>query len=100
MASLTSDSLEFYHDRGGLTTSKTAYLEAIKKNICGKVTRELMPGSIEVYPIHGYGAVEIGYHRFHNNQEAGGTTSRASKFIILWHKKESGWEVARVVSLH
>jgi hypothetical protein len=100
MASLTSDSLEFYHDRGGLTTSKTAYLEAIKKNICGKVTRELMPGSIEVYPIHDYGAVEIGYHRFHNNQEPGGTISRASKFIVLWHKKEAGWEVARVVSLH
>ena len=100
MASLTSDSLEFYHDRGGLTTSKTAYIEAIKNNICGKVTRELMPGSIEVYPIKGYGAVEIGYHRFHNNQEAGGVTSRASKFIVLWHNKNGKWEVTRVVSLH
>jgi Domain of unknown function (DUF4440) len=99
MASMTSDTLEFYHDRGGLTTSKAAYLEAIKKNICGKVTRELMPGSIEVYPIHGWGAVEIGYHRFHNNQEPNAPW-RASKFIILWHKKGDKWEVARVVSLH
>jgi hypothetical protein len=100
MAFLTSDSLEFYHDKGGLMTSKKAYLEAIKNNICGKVTRELMQGSIEVYPINGYGAVEIGYHRFHNNQEPGGSISRASKFIVLWHKKQQGWEVARVVSLH
>jgi ketosteroid isomerase-like protein len=100
MASLTSDSLEFYHDRDGLMTSKTAFIEATKNNICGKVTRELMPGSIEVYPIHGWGAVEIGYHRFHNNQEAGGVTSRASKFIVLWHKKGDKWEVTKVVSLH
>jgi len=100
MASLTSDSLEFYHDRDGLMTSKTAFIEAIKNNICGKVTRELMQGSIEVYPIHGYGAVEIGYHRFHNNQEAGGITGKASKFIIIWHQKEGRWEVAKVVSLH
>jgi ketosteroid isomerase-like protein len=99
MAAMTSDTLEFYHDRGGLMTSKTAYLESIKKNICGKVTRELMPGSIEVYPIHGWGAVEIGYHRFHNNQEPDAPW-RASKFIILWHKKGDKWEVARVVSLH
>jgi hypothetical protein len=103
MASMTSDSLEFYHDRGGLTTSKTAYLEAIKNNICGKVTRILMAGSIEVYPIHNWGAVEIGYHRFHNNQEnkeAGGVTGRASKFIVLWHNKAGRWQVERVVSLH
>ncbi|HEV3326867.1 MAG TPA: nuclear transport factor 2 family protein [Puia sp.] len=103
MASMTSDSLEFYHDRGGLMTSKAAYLEAIKNNICGKVTRQLMPGSIEVYPIHNWGAVEIGYHRFHNNQEnkeAGGITGRAAKFIVLWHYKGGRWQVERVVSLH
>jgi Domain of unknown function (DUF4440) len=100
MTSMTSDSLEFYHDRGGLMTSKTAYIESIKNNICGKVTRELMPGSIEVYPIKGYGAVEIGFHRFHNNQEAGGVTSRVSKFIVIWHNKDGRWQVARVVSLH
>src|SRR3954468_9405318 len=64
-----SDSIEFYHDKGGLTTSKQQILDATKKNICGKVTRELVKGSIEVSPIPGYGAVEIGMHMFHNNQE-------------------------------
>src|SRR5690349_11058852 len=52
-----SDSIEFYHDKGGLTTSKKEILDATKKNICGKVTRELVKGSIEVSPIPGYGAV-------------------------------------------
>jgi hypothetical protein len=100
MASMTSENLEFYHDRGGLTNSKTDYIASIKKNICGKVTRELMPNSIEVYPIKDFGAVEIGYHRFHNNQEPGGTISRASKFIVIWHRTTNGWEIMKVVSLH
>jgi hypothetical protein len=63
---IISDDLEFYHDRGGVMTSKKALIEALKNNICGKVTRELLKGSIEVYPINNYGAIEMGYHRFHN----------------------------------
>src|ERR1700754_4013358 len=44
---LISEDLEFYHDQGGLMTSKKALIEALKNNICGKVTRELQEGSIE-----------------------------------------------------
>src|SRR6185295_11882002 len=69
MDSLISEDVEFFHDRGGLTTSKKELIEALKKNICGKVTRELLKGSIEVYEIPGYGAIEMGFHGFHNNQE-------------------------------
>src|SRR4051794_39905727 len=58
-AQLISDDLEFYHDRTGLMTSKKALIEALKNNICGKVTRELLKGSIEVYSINNYGAVEM-----------------------------------------
>src|SRR5882672_10853842 len=47
--SFYSDSIEFYHDKGGLSTSKQDIIEGTKKNICGKVTRELVKGSIEVY---------------------------------------------------
>ncbi len=32
-------------------------VEAIKNNICGKVTREMVPERLEVYPIYNYGAV-------------------------------------------
>ena len=38
-ADFYSDSIEFYHDKGGLTTSKQEILDATRKNICGKVTR-------------------------------------------------------------
>lgn len=95
-----ADSLEFYHDKGGLSTSKKDILEATKKNICGKVTRELVKGSIEVSPINGYGAVEIGLHKFHNNQEKETTESHAARFIIIWHHINDKWEITRVISLH
>jgi hypothetical protein len=36
-----------------------------------------------VYPIKDYGAVEIGLHKFHN-QELSKHPSQASKFIIMW----------------
>jgi ketosteroid isomerase-like protein len=99
-AAMLSDSVEFYHDQGGLSTSKQDILQKTKENICGKVSRELVEGSIEVYPIKDYGAVEIGLHKFHNNQEAEGTPSHASKFIVIWQQKNNNWQMARVISLH
>jgi hypothetical protein len=100
MASLFSDSIEFYHDRGGLSTSKAGLMESLKANICGKVTRELLPGSIEVYPIPGYGAVQMGAHRFFNNQEKEAGPSRFSKFVHTWQNKNGQWQLTRVISLH
>ena len=98
-AKIFSDNLEFYHDKGGLTTSKKDLLDVIKRNICDKVTRVLVPGSIEVYPIAGYGAVEIGLHRFINHQE-NNNLSKPDKFICVWQQKGDSWQVTRVISLH
>ena len=97
---MVDEDLEFYHDRGGLTTSKSSIIESLKNNICGKVTRELLAGSIEVYPIPGYGAVQIGAHRFYNNQEKERGPSRFSRFVHTWHFDNGQWRIARVISLH
>ena len=99
-ADFYSDSIEFYHDKGGLNTSKKEIVAATKKNICGKVTREVVKGSIEVYPIANYGAVEMGLHIFHNNQEKETVPAKVSKFIIIWHNSNTGWKIAKVISLH
>src|SRR4051794_38796060 len=99
-ASLMDEDLEFYHDRGGLNTSKSEIVQSIKNNICGKVRRELLKGSIEVYPIPGYGAIEMGAHRFYNNQEKENGPSRFSKFVHVWHHHDGVWQVSRVISLH
>ena len=98
-AAFYADSLEFYHDRGGFTNSKKDVVEGTKKNICGKVTRELVPGSVEIYPIAHYGAIEIGYHKFHNKEEPN-APSRAGRFVMVWHRTNEGWKITRVISLH
>jgi hypothetical protein len=96
---LISEDLEFYHDKNGLLKSKTQLITALKNNICGKVTRELLKGSIEVYPIEGYGAVEMGYHRFHNINDRD-QNSKYARFIHIWKKENGQWRITRVISLH
>lgn len=95
---MLSDDFEFYHDKGGFSSSKKENVEGIIKYICRKVRRELLPGSIEVSVIPGYGAVELGVHRFINLVER--SVSAYSKFVIIWQFKENEWKVTRVISLH
>ena len=97
LGSMVVDDLEFYHDKTGLAVGKQPFLVAIKNNICGKVRRELVKGSLEVYPLKGYGAVEIGVHRFHH-QEQGHDVLGEAKFIHLWQYKDGAWKITRVIS--
>jgi hypothetical protein len=97
--SVISQDLEFYHDRGGLSTSKSEMIKSLKNNICGKVTRELLEGSIEVYPIPNYGAVQMGAHRFYNKEKNSGPSPYA-KFVQIWDQENGMWKLTRVISLH
>jgi hypothetical protein len=94
-----AENLEFFHDKGGLSTDKAGILKSLKENICNKVTRTLIKGSIEVYPIKEYGAIQIGYHKFYNNLEPK-AKSMPSKFIVVWKKKNNSWLITKVISLH
>ena len=96
LGAMVSDDLEFYHDQTGLSAGKAPFLAAIKQNICGKVQRELLPQTLEVYPLKGYGAVEIGVHRFHHPGDPGNVGD--AKFIMLWQNKDDVWKVTRVIS--
>jgi ketosteroid isomerase-like protein len=96
LSSMVSDDLEFYHDKTGLAVGRQVFITAIKENICGKVTRELVAGSLEVDPIATYGAVEIGTHRFHHPGEPGNIGE--AKFVMLWQNKNGKWQVTRVIS--
>ena len=95
-----ADSIEFYHDQAGLITSKQQLIEGTRMNICGKVRRDLVPGSMEVYPLNGFGAVEAGLHTFLNLAEAGSHPSRPGRFVIVWQNKGDRWIIYRVISLH
>lgn len=97
-ASLLADNVEFYHDLGGVTLGSAALTDSVKKNICGKVTRELVPGTLKIYPIKGYGAVEMGVHRFHHPGHEDTEGVGEGQFVHLWQYKDGSWKITRVIS--
>ena len=97
-ARLFDENVEFYHDQGGVTLGQAALTESVKKNICGKVTRELVPGSLHIYYMKGYGALEVGDHRFHHPGHEDTEGVGEGKFVHLWQYKDGAWKVTRVMS--
>ena len=100
LKTLFTEDLEFYHDRDGLVLYEQN-MENFKRIFASatKVRRELVEGSLEVYPLGGFGAVEIGVHRFYS-QEMGKKEylSATAKFVHVWQKKNGEWRVSRVIS--
>ncbi len=96
-SSLLDDNVEFYHDQGGVTLGKEKLTQSIKDNICGgDVRRELVPGTLQIYYMKGYGAVEIGVHRFYHPKT--NTPPGEGKFITLWQYKDGVWKITRAIS--
>ncbi len=90
------DDLEFYHDQAGLSVGRAATVEAANNNVCNNFTRQLVPGTLEVWPIPGYGAVETGLHTFTN---AGADAPHGiARFLHVWHQDGDTWRIARIVS--
>ena len=93
-----SKDLEFFHDKGGLTnyeyTINSLRTTALKNN---GLRRDLVKGSLEVYPIPGYGAMEIGSHTF-CHLENGKQDCGTFKFVQIWQYKNGEWKISRVVS--
>lgn len=96
LSSMIAEDLEFYHDKTGLAVGRQPFVDAIKTNVCGKVHRELVPGTLEVHPMQGYGAVEIGVHRFTHPGDP--TTLGEARFVSLWQLKNGTWTLTRAIS--
>ncbi len=93
-----TEDLEFFHDKGGLTGYEHTinFLKTTAEKNNG-LKRELVKGSLEVYPIPGYGAMEIGAHTF-CHLENGKQDCGTFKFVQIWQKKNGEWKISRVVS--
>jgi uncharacterized protein DUF4440 len=91
---LFTEGAEFYHDRDGVKTG-----EAVTElGDCPRdrgVKRVLVEGSLEVYPIKDYGAIQIGRHMF---VTAGQEDVGIAKFVHLWRLRDGQWRLARVLS--
>jgi hypothetical protein len=93
-----ADDLEFFHDIGGLTGYEQT-INFLRSNTTSRsdLRRDLVKGSLEVYPIPGYGAIEIGSHTFCHT-ENGKPDCGTFKFVQVWKKVHNEWKIARVVS--
>lgn len=88
--------VEFYHDTGGVTWSREAMLDNTRRHACGNFTRELVPGSLRVFPVQGFGAIAQGEHRF--CQAGTGACEGLADFTMVWRLHEGEWRITRVLS--
>lgn len=96
IAGMVAEDLEFFHDKNGLMRSRQAFLDAVKRNVCGKFRREPIAGTMAVYPLEHFGAIQMGDHKFcptgSNRCEGKG------KYVNVWQRKGERWEMMRVLS--
>ncbi len=98
LASYVADDLEFYHDLSGLSRTRQTFVDAVRSNLCGKVRRELVRASLEVHALPGFGALELGVHRFqHPGHEATEPVGEA-RFVHVWERIGARWQLRRVIS--
>ena len=90
------EGLEFYHDQAGLSVGRAATVEAVKNNVCNNFTRQLLPGTLEVWPVPGYGAIETGLHTFTN--VGADAPHGIARFLHVWHQEGDTWRISRIVS--
>ena len=103
---LISDDLEFYHDQGGKST-KAEFFEAVEKNICSdwnaKPVRELVDGSMQLYPLYNggvlYGMIQEGSHEFYIQEPKKELyLTSTAKFTHVWMLSDGEWLLTRVLS--
>lgn len=103
---LVSDDFEFYHDQGGITRGKPDFIKSIRTGICAlsyKPRRELVEGSLEVYPMYDngvlYGAIQMGEHRFYAiEKDKPEYLTSTARFVHLWKLEKGEWKLARALS--
>ena len=104
LTALIADDFEMFHDKGGrIAGSGKEFIASIEGTCARQKTgedyrarREPIPGTLKVYPLNNYGAVETGEHRFY--QLLPGKPEKLVEIALFTHvwKKEPGrWKLAR-----
>jgi hypothetical protein len=112
---MIADSFEFYHDKDGITESKTAFMKQLKTGKCANQTQDsnkqsnyqayrvLHEDSLNVFPMYNregiYAVFQTGVHSFYEANN-GGNLVRGStaKFSHLWKLEKDQWRLTRVIS--
>ena len=107
LRAMVTDGMEFYHDKGGVTSATGADFvrdyaqscEARKAPDAWRSRRELVPESLHVDPVPGFGAMEVGEHQFYERKGNGPEklVGRAG-FAMVWRLDGISWKLHRVLS--
>lgn len=100
MAPFFARELEFYHDNGGVWGYEQN-LAQFRENFARPehVRRELVAGTLAVYPMGPDRALESGTHRFYTT--APGKPERltaTARFVEIWQKQDGSWKLLREIS--
>ncbi|WP_083489685.1 nuclear transport factor 2 family protein [Stenotrophomonas ginsengisoli] len=88
--------VEFYHDTGGVTQDRRAMLDNTARHACGRYTRQLVPGTLQVHAVKDFGAITQGQHRFCDME--GQHCDGLAEFVMVWQQRGSQWQITRVLS--
>lgn len=104
-ASFLSEDFEFFHDKVGFTDSKENEMAGMAI-FCGEeqrtrqpLRRELTKGTLKVYPMDNYGAIEFCDHVFYLQINDGTEKLVGSgKMTALWKMENNEWKLTRIIS--
>jgi hypothetical protein len=100
LRALLSEDFEFYHDSNGLvSTSADEFVASIRKSTDAAMQRRVVSGSVKVYPLQDFGAIQEGVHEFLvvENAEPPRLVETA-RFFHVWQKQDGDWKLKREFS--
>jgi uncharacterized protein DUF4440 len=104
---MVTDDVRFIHDKAGQIASSKSELMRVFGEGCAnqakgtdfRSRRELVPGSLHVYAINQYGAVELGQHRFFALIPGKAEQlTEIGDFVILWKLVDKRWLMSEAIS--
>lgn len=98
MKAFFATDLEVYQDNIGVRNYDQtigAFTDLFAKDYI--LTRTLVKGSLEVYPIKDFGAIETGSHSFCHT-ENGKLVCGTFKFVHIWKHQDSHWQITRLIT--
>jgi pimeloyl-ACP methyl ester carboxylesterase/ketosteroid isomerase-like protein len=102
LAAFHHPDLEAYHDLGGGPVGWETVRQGLERGVCaapGRIRRALVPGTLAVYPMARFGAIQMADHLFVEAGEDGAErVVTAARMIALWRQNPGGWKISRMIS--
>jgi hypothetical protein len=92
------ESLEVYQDNTGVRNfeqTSEAFAGLFSQDYV--LTRNLVEGSLEVFPIKDFGAIETGSHTF-CHMENGKPDCGTFRFVHIWKLTNNKWKITRIIT--